>query len=78
MKYRLLSSHQFGFRTGYSTEDVLLYVTDKWLRAVDEGKHTGAEFLDLAKAFNTVDHCTKLTYYGFHQGSSYDFFCIIT
>ena len=33
MKYHLLPSHQSGFRTGYSTRDVLLHVTDKWLRA---------------------------------------------
>ena len=74
MKYHLLSSHQSGFRTGYSTQDLLLHVTDKWLRAIDEGKYTGAVFLDLAKAFDTVDHsilCTKLMYYGF-RGSSYD------
>ena len=41
MMYHLLSSHQSGFRAGYSTQDVLLHVTDKWLRAVDEGKCTG-------------------------------------
>jgi len=38
VKHHLLSFHQSGFRTGYSTQDVLLHVTDKWLRAVDEGK----------------------------------------
>ena len=64
----LLSAHQSGFRSGYSTQDVLIYVTDKWLKAIDEGKYTGAVFLDLAKAFDTVNHrilCTKLSYYGF-------------
>ena len=47
------------------------------INAVDEGKYTDAVFLDLAKAFDTVDHsilCTKLTYYGF-RGSSYDLMC---
>ena len=61
----------------YSTQDVLLYMTDGWLRAVDESKYTGAVFLDLAKAFDTVDHtilCSKLMYYGL-QGASYDLLC---
>ena len=51
---------------------MLLYVTDKWLRAIDESKYTGAVFLDLAKAFDTVNHETfysKLTYYGFRGAS---------
>ena len=52
----LYSPHQSGFRSGYSTQDVLLHVTDKWLKAIDGGKFTGAVFLDLAKAFDTVDH----------------------
>jgi len=29
-------------------------VTDKWLKAIDEGKYTGAVFLDLTKAFDTI------------------------
>ena len=77
MKYNLLCPHQSGFCEGYSTQDALLHVTDNWLKAMDEGKYTSAVFLDLAKAFITVDHsilCTKLTYYGF-RGSSYDLLC---
>ena len=77
IKYDLLCPHQSGFHTGYSTQDVLLHITDKWLKAIDEGKYTGTVFLDLAKAFDTVDHsilCTKLTYYGF-RGPSYDLLC---
>ena len=40
--YGLLSPHQSGFRSGYSTQDVLLHVTDRWLRTIDENKYTGA------------------------------------
>ena len=76
-KYDLHSAHQSGFRSGYSTQDVLLYVTDKWLKTIDEGKYTGAVFLDLTKAFDTVNHkilLSKLSYYGF-QEASYDLLC---
>ena len=74
IKYDLLCPHQSGFCSGYSTQDVLLHVTDKWLKAIDDGKYTGVVFLDLAKAFDTVDHsilCTKLSF----RGSSYDLLC---
>ena len=75
-EYGLLTPHQSEFSSGYSIQNVLLHVTDRWLRAIDEGKYTGAVhvFLDLAKPFDTVDHTilySKLRYYGF-QGTSYD------
>jgi len=31
-------------------------LTDKWLKAIDDSKFTGAIFLDLAKGFYTIDH----------------------
>jgi len=34
-KYNLLTPHQLGFHSGYSARGVLLYVTDKWMRAID-------------------------------------------
>ena len=49
----------------------------KWLKAIDEGKYTGAVFLDPTKEFDTVDHkilLSKLRHYGF-QGNSFDFLC---
>jgi len=50
-KYNLLTPHQLGFHSGYSAHGVLLYVTDKWMKAVDILELC---FLDLAKAFDTV------------------------
>ena len=69
-KCNLLSVHQFGFCAGFSTQDVLLHVTDKWLKAMDESKYTGAVFLDSAKASDTVNLLCKLRFCGF-QGASY-------
>ena len=55
---------------------MLLHVTDKWLRTIDEGKYTSAAFLDWAKTFDTVDHsilCAKLAFEGHHVTC-----CVIT
>ena len=34
----LLSEHQWGFRKGLSTEDLLLVMTEKWKLAMDKGQ----------------------------------------
>jgi len=72
--FSAFTPYQSGFCCHYYTQDELLFVTNKWLRAIDQGKYTGAVLLDLAKAFDTVDHtllCSRLKYNGF-QGISYD------
>ena len=52
----IFSNKQSGFRSGYSTQDVLLYVTDAWLKAIDSGQVVGAIFWDLAKIFDCINH----------------------
>ena len=45
LSFGLLSDRQSGFRPQYSTQDVLLYVTDRWREAIDKSMFTAAAFL---------------------------------
>ena len=47
---------QNGFRAGHSTESALLLMTDRWLKAINEGKVVGSVMVDFRKAFDLVDH----------------------
>ena len=50
------AAEQSGFRSNHSTQTAVLDVADHILNNMDSGKVTGAIFLDLKKAFDTVDH----------------------
>ena len=52
----LLNENQFGFRKGRSTELAAILFTDTNKRTVDEGKLVGCVFIDLTKAFDTINH----------------------
>jgi len=63
----LLSAAQSGFRINHSTATTLLDVQDYILKNMDDGYVTGIIFLDLKKAFDTVNHeilLSKLKAYG--------------
>ena len=47
---------QSGFRSGHSTSTALLHCTNDWYAALDCGLLVGVLFLDVSKAFDTVDH----------------------
>ena len=67
-KYNLLYDLQFGFRAKYSTSHALIHMTEKIRQALDAGKVTCGIFIDLQKAFDTVNHnilLKKLHHYGF-------------
>ena len=56
-----------AFRKLPSVLTCLLKSTNDWYLNIDKGKNTAAVFIDLKKAFDTVDHeilLNKLNYYG--------------
>ena len=55
-KHNLITSEQFGFRPNLSTNIALTRVTEEILLNIDNKLVTGAVFIDLRKAFDTVDH----------------------
>ena len=64
---RFLYVHQSGFRSNHSTETSLLNTTNQLCINIDRGKYNLAVFIDLRKAFDTVNHgilLCKLYHYG--------------
>ena len=63
----LIYSLQFGFRVEYSTNHALIILSESNRQSLDEGSFDCGIFVDLQKAFDTVDHkilLHKLEYYG--------------
>ena len=66
-KYDILCNPQYGFRPGHSTELALADAIDKLYCSLDNKKTCIGVFLDLSKAFDTIDHTillSKLHHYG--------------
>ena len=58
---------QFGFRKSHSTGHAINYSVNKIISEIEKSNHVIAIFIDLSKAFDTIDHeklLAKLEHYG--------------
>ena len=72
----MLSSSQCGFRKQHSNQHAIHDIVNEIYKNMDNKEITCGIFIDLKKAFDTVDHkilLSKLYYYGI-RGTVYDWF----
>ena len=54
-KHNIFYKYQFGIRENHSTNHALIEIMEGIKLAIDTSKLTGKIFVDLTKAFNTVN-----------------------
>ena len=67
-----LYQQQYGFRRGHSTEQAITQLNNWVLESMDEGKVTGLLFIDISKAFDSLNHkvlLRKLEHLGLSERS---------
>ena len=70
--YKVLICNQFGFRKFHSSYMALMVMMNELTNALDNGDHVIGIFLDISKAFDTVNHSIlldKLYHYGIRDNA---------
>ena len=73
---QILYNSQYGFRSQHSCQDAISELVGKILKNMEEHKYTIAVFIDLSKAFDTLEHevlFAKLEKYGI-RGTTLNWF----
>ena len=66
-KHKVFYKYQFGFRKNHATDNALTEVMNYIYKSLDEGNYVFGIYIDLKKAFDTVQHkilLYKLQHYG--------------
>ena len=69
---QFLSTFMSGYRKGFSTQQALLLLIERWKNTLDQNGYGGAVLMDLSKALDTTNHdllIAKLGAYGFDTES---------
>ena len=75
-EHNILFENQFGYRPKHSTSMAITKLVDKIAQASNDNQTTAGVFLDLSKAFDTINHdilLAKMHHYGF-RGIVLDWF----
>uniref|UniRef100_A0A8C4R2B4 Reverse transcriptase domain-containing protein n=1 Tax=Eptatretus burgeri TaxID=7764 RepID=A0A8C4R2B4_EPTBU len=62
----LISNHHFGFRSGHSTLNMLLLLSQQWMEVLNSRHEIRAKSRDISCAFDAVWHPALLTKLSFH------------
>jgi hypothetical protein len=75
-KFNLLSMSQYGFRACRGTQDAVADLVEHVIKSLDEHKDLSALYVDVAKAFDSINHgilLHKMYKYGF-RGNTHMWF----
>ena len=72
-KHKLIKTNQFGFRSNHSTEYALISLIETIKKSLDNDEMACGVFIDLQKAFDTVNHeilLEKLNHFGIRSNEN--------